>query len=172
MTGIPLQCCFRPRLDAWGRTDARGVIVAGDAGGISGARAAEIGGRLVALGAAAELGKVPLQERDRQAAAWRRELAAHVAIRPFLDHLFAPSPCLLAPADEIVLCRCEGVTAGQIREAVDLGCLGPNQAKSFTRAGMGPCQGRICGLSVTTTIAAARGVLARRNRLLPRFARR
>jgi hypothetical protein len=41
---------------------------------------------------------------------------------------------------------------------VALGCLGPNQVKSFTRCGMGPCQGRMCGLTVTETIAAARNV--------------
>ena len=39
-----------------------------------------------------------------------------------------------------------------------LGCLGPNQAKSFGRCGMGPCQGRLCGLTVSETIAQARGV--------------
>jgi hypothetical protein len=39
-----------------------------------------------------------------------------------------------------------------------LGCAGPNQLKTFTRAGMGPCQGRMCGLTVYETLAHARGV--------------
>ena len=30
--------------------------------------------------------------------------------------------------------------------------------KSFLRCGMGPCQGRLCGLTVTELIADARGV--------------
>jgi len=47
---------------------------------------------------------------------------------------------------------------GAIREAVAQGCAGPNQLKSFVRAGMGPCQGRLCGLTVCETIAQARGV--------------
>jgi hypothetical protein len=38
------------------------------------------------------------------------------------------------------------------------GCLGPAQVKSFTRAGMGPCQGRQCALTLTELIASARGV--------------
>ena len=59
--------------------------------------------------------------------------------------------------DETVLCRCEEVTAGRVREAVSLGCLGSNQTKAFTRSGMGPCQGRICGPAVHAVIAAARG---------------
>jgi hypothetical protein len=40
----------------------------------------------------------------------------------------------------------------------DAGVLGPSQAKSFLRCGMGPCQGRICGLPVTEIIATTRGV--------------
>ena len=48
--------------------------------------------------------------------------------------------------------------AGQIREHVRIGCLGPNQAKAYSRAGMGPCQGRLCGLTVSEIIAGARGV--------------
>ena len=50
------------------------------------------------------------------------------------------------------------MTAKQIVDAVGLGCTGPNQVKSFLRSGMGPCQGRLCGLTVTELIAAARGV--------------
>jgi hypothetical protein len=30
--------------------------------------------------------------------------------------------------------------------------------KAFLRCGMGPCQGRLCGLTVTELIAQARGV--------------
>lgn len=56
------------------------------------------------------------------------------------------------------MCRCEEVDAQDVRDAVALGCTGPNQLKSFTRCGMGPCQGRFCGLTVTEMIAAARGV--------------
>ncbi|MNT79656.1 Hydrogen cyanide synthase subunit HcnB [compost metagenome] len=62
------------------------------------------------------------------------------------------------PADDVVVCRCEEVTAGDIRGFVQLGCSGPNQTKSFGRCGMGPCQGRQCGLTVTEIIADARNV--------------
>ena len=56
-----------------------------------------------------------------------------------------------------MICRCEEVTAGKIREQARLGCLGPNQAKAYGRAGMGPCQGRYCGLTVTALLAEANG---------------
>ena len=65
---------------------------------------------------------------------------------------------LLNPVDETIVCRCEEITAGTIRELVDQGCLGPNQTKAFGRCGMGPCQGRQCGLTVAEIIAARRGV--------------
>ena len=57
-----------------------------------------------------------------------------------------------------MMCRCESITARQIRDAVKLGAMGPNQVKAFTRCGMGPCQGRLCGLSSAEIIAVARGV--------------
>lgn len=152
----PVQRCFRPVLDAWGRSDQPTILVAGDCGGIGGAAAAEHRGRLAALAAAADLGMIDEATRDRRAALQWRALRRHQPIRPFLDRLYAPRAALLAPEDDVVVCRCEGVTAGRIREAVRIGALGPNQAKSFTRAGMGPCQGRLCGLTVTETIAAAR----------------
>ena len=46
----------------------------------------------------------------------------------------------------------------ELRKFVELGCVGPNQAKSFGRCGMGPCQGRMGGLTVTELIADARHV--------------
>jgi bacterioferritin-associated ferredoxin len=62
------------------------------------------------------------------------------------------------PADETVICRCEEITAGAVRAVARQGCQGPNQAKSFLRVGMGPCQGRICGPVVSDVLAQARGV--------------
>jgi hypothetical protein len=39
-----------------------------------------------------------------------------------------------------------------------MGAAGPNQLKAFLRCGMGPCQGRMCGPTITETIAQERGV--------------
>ena len=64
----------------------------------------------------------------------------------------------VVPDDEAtVVCRCEEVTAGEIARIAAMGVPGPNQAKAFGRAGMGPCQGRFCGLTVAEIIAAERG---------------
>jgi bacterioferritin-associated ferredoxin len=85
--------------------------------------------------------------------------ARALALRPFLDALFAPPPAVLAPPDDqTIACRCEEVTAGQVRAAARLGATGPNQAKAYLRCGMGPCQGRLCGATVAALIAETRGL--------------
>jgi len=153
------QLCWRPETDEWGRTSLPNVMIAGDGAGIAGADAAILSGRLAALDAAAILGRIDEGERDRRAAPIRAGLSREQAIRPFLDALFRPAPSVLAPAeDDTIVCRCEEVTAGQIRRAVRLGAPGPNQLKAFTRCGMGPCQGRVCGPIVSVVIAEARGL--------------
>ncbi len=151
------QRAFRPRCDAWGATSLPAVMIAGDGAGIIGAAASAIAGRLAALEALHALGKLSQATRDEAAAPLLRARARALAIRPFLDALFAPAPEFLVPAEETIVCRCEEVTAGTLRQSVALGCLGPNQLKSFTRCGMGPCQGRTCGLTVAEVIASARG---------------
>jgi thioredoxin reductase/bacterioferritin-associated ferredoxin len=152
------QRCFQPRTDEFGATDVEAIFVAGDCGGIGGARVAACRGRLAALGVAAALGRIDTSERDRLAKPVRAEYGEHDAVRGLLDALFAPRAELLSPADDVIVCRCEGVSAGRIREAVSLGCRGPNQMKAFTRCGMGPCQGRMCGPTVTGVLADALGV--------------
>lgn len=147
------QQCFVPRVDTWGHSDVPGIFIAGDASGIGGARVAELAGQLAAVKIAEELGHLSMVDRDRVAAPLQATRLQELAIRPFLDAAYPPFSEALNPADSTVVCRCEEVTAGNIREYVKLGCLGPNQTKAFGRAGMGPCQGRFCGLTVTALLA-------------------
>lgn len=151
------QACFVPILDAWGGSEVPAVFIAGDGAGIGGATAAELAGGLAALKIAEELGRMTPAERDAQAAPLRAALTRERAARPFLDAAYPPCAEALAPDDGTVICRCEEVTAGEIRGHARLGCLGPNQAKAYGRAGMGPCQGRYCGLTVTALLAEATG---------------
>lgn len=150
------QFAFRPELDPWGATSMVGVRVAGDAGGIVGARGAEHQGRLVALGLLADSGVIDVAARDRLAATERSALRAHSSVRPFLDQMFAPRTTVNVPHGEVVVCRCENITAAQVHQLAGQG-LGPNQIKAALRCGMGPCQGRLCGSSVSQVVAAARG---------------
>jgi NADPH-dependent 2,4-dienoyl-CoA reductase/sulfur reductase-like enzyme len=151
------QLCWRPITDKWGRLGDWPIYVAGDSRGIVGAQASAVQGRLAALAIARQLEKAP-GTSARETVLWQ-ELAGYVRIRPFLDALYRPKDENRIPGpDAVIVCRCEEVTAGQIRSYVGLGCKGPNQTKAFGRCGMGPCQGRFCGLTVTEIIAQARGV--------------
>ncbi len=48
------------------------------------------------------------------------------------------------PPDEAVICRCERITAGEIRAAIRAGVRDLNQLKALTRAGMGACGSKTC----------------------------
>jgi len=150
------QRCWHPVTDAWGRTSVPRVLVAGDAAGIGGAAAAETSGRIVALGVAQALGRLSAAGRDGLVNPLRIRHGRQRASRPLLEALFAPRPMRLT--DETLVCRCEEVSAGDIRRAVRDGCGGMNQLKAYTRCGMGPCQGRLCAPVAIEVLAAARGV--------------
>jgi NADPH-dependent 2,4-dienoyl-CoA reductase/sulfur reductase-like enzyme len=152
------QLCWVPQADAWGRLALDGFLIAGDGRGIGGGAAAALQGQLAGLAAAHDAKRLSEVERDRQAKPLQSALRRQLHIRPVLDALYRPKIQHRVPADDVIACRCEEVTAGELRRMVALGCTGPSQTKAFSRCGMGPCQGRLCGLTVTEVIAQARGV--------------
>jgi NADPH-dependent 2,4-dienoyl-CoA reductase/sulfur reductase-like enzyme len=149
------QDCFVPVVDVWGESTRANVFIVGDGAGIAGATAAGLRGEVAALRVAQKLGRLSPSVADRSAHPLRRRLGRELAVRPFLDALFKPRAQVFAPTDDTTVCRCEEVTAGEIRSLAHIGRAGPNQIKAATRAGMGPCQGRQCGYTVTRIIAAA-----------------
>lgn len=154
------QHCWTPTVDDWFGSSIPGIAIAGDGAGIGGAESAALRGEIAALDAVCRLGRLSEAQRDEKAAPIRAELARSLRGRRFLDLLYRPAESFLAPpADETIICRCEEVTAGQIRDtARRLGVTGPNQMKAFLRCGMGPCQGRLCGPTVVELIAQAHKV--------------
>jgi NADPH-dependent 2,4-dienoyl-CoA reductase/sulfur reductase-like enzyme len=152
------QACWRPVVDDFGASSHDLVAVAGDGAGIGGWEAAAAAGRLAGLDAARRLGALAEDAFAARIAAPLALRRAALALRPFLDALYAPPQGVLAPADATIACRCEEVTAGAIRRAAALGATGPNQMKAYLRCGMGPCQGRMCAPTVAALIAEARGL--------------
>jgi NADPH-dependent 2,4-dienoyl-CoA reductase/sulfur reductase-like enzyme len=131
------------------RTDVPGVWAAGEATGVGGAALALAEGHIAGRSIAARLrgGGVPDPRAWAPAARARRRLRRFSAA---LDTVYAPPagwPELVT--DDTVVCRCEEVTAGAVREAVGvLGAGDLRTVKLLTRAGMGWCQGRMCGPGV------------------------
>jgi hypothetical protein len=148
---------FAPQADAWGETSQAAVFVAGDGAGIAGAAAAGLRGEIAALGVAVRLGRLAAAAAATSARPLRAKLAAAMKARPFLDALYRPRRSILVPSDGTLACRCEEITAGQIRAQAAGGRPGPNQVKAFTRAGMGPCQGRQCAYTIANILADAEG---------------
>ncbi|GIS90520.1 MAG: hypothetical protein CM1200mP20_05610 [Pseudomonadota bacterium] len=77
---------------------------------------------------------VTAKGESRRSLLWR-----HRSLRRFLDLYYPPCREFELPRDDdVVVCRCEEVTAGEIRQVASLGCVGPNQGKAFTRCGWDP----------------------------------
>ena len=148
--------CWVPCVDRYGSTALPHLAIAGDGAGIAGAEAAAARGQLAAIATVRALtGKSTLGEEEQKA---QRRLHRYQRGRAFLDLLYQPSLHFRRPRNETIVCRCEEITARQVLETSALGCPGPNQMKAFLRCGMGPCQGRFCGLTVDELIAQARGL--------------
>ncbi|CAI8808041.1 FAD-dependent oxidoreductase [Pseudomonas chlororaphis] len=144
-------------LDEAGRTSVSGVYAAGDGAKIRGADAAEHAGRLAALALLEDL-QLPVNaaERDEQ----RQALAVMDQFRLGLAQAFPwPSAQAEALPDTAIVCRCEMISAGELRRTVrEKGACEVNRAKAFSRVGMGRCQGRYCSQAGAEVIAAAAGV--------------
>ena len=157
----PLSRQWLPRIDADGRSSTRGVYLAGDGVRILGADGAEAAGRLAALAALSDLdhaaGRALYQA---ESATLQRTLARMDRFREGLARAF-PWPHAQAAAlpDDTVVCRCEAVTAGELRRCVnELDSREVNRAKAFSRVGMGRCQGRYCGHASAEIVAHACGL--------------
>lgn len=67
-------------------------------------------------------------------------------------------PYIEAPDDDMLICRCEEVTKGEIRKAVHAGMFTIEELRRFLRNGMGLCQGQTCGKLVKGIVARELGV--------------
>lgn len=69
-------------------------------------------------------------------------------------------PFVPQPDDDLIICRCEEITKGEIRRAVHEGMYTMIEVKRYLRAGMGLCQGQTCGRLIRPIIAQELGVPA------------
>ncbi|MER8038930.1 NAD(P)/FAD-dependent oxidoreductase [Streptomyces hydrogenans] len=138
------------------RTSVPGVWAAGETGGVGGAQLALTEGEIAAHAVAGRSVPAALaRRRDRLRAFADAMGAAHRPGTGWSGWL----------RDETAVCRCEEVPAGRVREAVEeLGATDARTVKLLTRAGMGWCQGRMCGPAVAALaggeVAADRRPLA------------
>ncbi len=155
----PYQEQELPIHDQEQQSTVTGVYVAGELTGVAGAEVALVEGYVAGLAAAARLGKLSAAQAQPRLEQARRRLAYLRRFASIVKELFRMRPGIYELADDAtVICRCEEVTTGEIRRAVAHGARTANALKAWTRVGMGPCQGRVCGNLVTHLIADQAGL--------------
>jgi thioredoxin reductase len=124
----------RVAVDELQRTSIDGVFCSGEPTGIGGELAAITEGEIAGLAASGRESDARAPRLQHARDAWRR-FSAHV------ETAFHPRDQLRSLADEdTIICRCEDVRRGRLDPSWT-----SRQAKLYTRAGMGPCQGAVCG---------------------------
>lgn len=154
-----LQRAWLPERDAAGRTSVKGVYLAGDGAAILGADAAEWGGERAALALLVDRG-ASLDAADcARAGMLEAKLARSRRFRAGLERAFPfPADWAAQAPDELMICRCEEVSAGDLRRTAQAtGAREINRLKALSRVGMGRCQGRMCGLAAAEILAHCSG---------------
>jgi len=118
-------------VDAQQRTTVANVLAVGEATGIGGAPLSLVEGEIAGL-TVSPRSHVP-------DALLRKRTALESAARRMLDAFALREELRSLPSANTIVCRCEDVSYGSVKNAA---CA--RQAKLYTRAGMGPCQGRTC----------------------------
>ncbi|KRP71463.1 NAD(P)/FAD-dependent oxidoreductase [Pseudomonas paralactis] len=150
-----LNRAWLPQRDSTGRSSVEAVYLAGDGAGIMGADAAQIAGECAALALLEDAGvSVDRHRRDTLV----KQLANIQRFRQGLETAFPfPEQWAVQAPDELILCRCEEVSVGEVRAVVDEGHWEINRVKAHCRVGMGRCQGRMCGLAAAEIVAQRSG---------------
>jgi NADPH-dependent 2,4-dienoyl-CoA reductase/sulfur reductase-like enzyme len=148
----PVTGALAPVTDQAGRTTVPRMYAAGDGAGIGGAELAMARAYLAVADICAARGhRLPAATvRRHQRLAQRQASFARLNARLFPPPLHRAAEL----ADDVVVCRCEAVSAGSIRAAAATGWYDDSAIKAVTRAGMGPCQGRECTAAVAVITRA------------------
>lgn len=140
-------------------TSRPGVFAAGEITGIGGSAIALSEGEVAGLSAAEFIGLIDSARATRLREPHQRTRRHLQRFGDMVNELFAPRPGLWdALSTDAIICRCEEVTADEVRHCVQEGCASIKEVKDWTRAGMGLCQGRVCRSLVTQTMALERSI--------------
>ena len=142
------------KVDRFLRSSVSGVYLAGDGAGISGALAASDKGLLASLALLFDKKIITQNEFDHDSHKILKKLDKYDMFAKAISKLNSTPKKLIKNIENgTVICRCEDITKGEILRAVDQGARDINQIKSWTRLGMGPCQGRTCQYSTSKIVA-------------------
>ena len=139
-------------------TNINGVYAVGDCAGLGGAYAACEEGVIAGIHAVLSLGFKITKKQEDEYSISKSELKKHRTFQSGFRKLYSSKlPNYLDTQQDTYVCRCELVTMGHIRKEIQLGCLTIGEIKQRTRAGMGRCQGRYCGATLTAILVSETG---------------
>ena len=159
------QHVYVPSLGGWVperkddmETSVNGVYAVGDGAGVAGSAIAIIEGRIAGISLSHSLGRLSLDKAQKLKIPLVKSLRNIQRFRNIIDEMTLPRPGLYELAnDETLICRCEEISLGDIKNAMNKGLTEINEIKRLTRCGMGRCQGRMCGPILQEVLARLTG---------------
>jgi NAD(P)H-nitrite reductase large subunit len=140
------------------QTSRAGVFVAGETAGIAGAKAAQLQGTIAGTAAALQLGKGDPSGARKRIEGATRDLKSEMRFARSLNEVFSPRAGILdLLTDDTVLCRCEEITVGQLRNGRPDWMSNLDAVRTVKRVGMGNCQGAMCETLVAQLLARETG---------------
>ena len=139
------------------QTSVNGIYVLGDGKSVRGVEIAKAEASLVSIEIISAYGKTQEYHSLLKTKA-KNKIKYFSKLRKFLDALYLPPSSLLVPQnEETVVCRCEEVSYKDLKFSLSVDNRGSGIIKNFTRAGMGNCQGRFCGLTLLEVLSKETG---------------
>lgn len=137
---------YRVIRDEFGATSREEIHVLGDGGGINGAQVAQAGGILAASKIVSKMGGQVSASLNLEVRKARRRYRRNLNFQKWLWRVFdAPTITTQLASENTVICRCLGITRGEVENRYSEDVLTTGALKRITRTGMGMCQGRYCG---------------------------
>ena len=152
-----IQKYWQVQADISGKA-AEHIYIVGDCLRVYGEKAAILRGKITALQIAYNYKLLtPKELRKAMFSLWIKYMQV-LSARPMLSRAFSPRRDLYDVPDDVVVCRCENITAGSIRAVALEGLADINEVKLRTRSGMGSCQGRMCEAASAAIAASVRKI--------------
>jgi thioredoxin reductase/bacterioferritin-associated ferredoxin len=156
---------YQPALGGWvpittpdQATSVTRLYACGDGASVLGVAAAPLRGRIAAIAAARDVGRLQPTEATTLLAPLHRQLRQAANFGAAMTALTKPRAGAAASITaDTVVCRCERLRRAELDVAIAQGAVTLNDLKSATRCGMGPCGGRNCEDAAASLIAARTG---------------
>jgi len=127
-------------------TTVPGIYAVGDGAGVAGSKVALEEGIIAGVSIARALEHISAADKTRFLMPSQKRLQKINRFRKVLDKISEPKPGLYELAkDDTIICRCEEITLGKLKESLAQGASRLKDVKRMTRMGMGACEGRMCG---------------------------